>query len=753
MVGTCATHIGSGLATSTASAIAIDELTSQARMIVEGLNGPQARAVTQGDGAVLVFAGAGSGKTRILTRRIAFLIQALHRPARSIMAVTFTNKAADEMKDRVLALVGDVGRDVALGTFHSICFRILRRERSRAREGSFTIYDSDDQRGVMKEALMSAGVKDPRLTPGMALAKVSRLKNELVRPSAYVPVTYADELIAKVYPVYQELLRRNGALDFDDLLTETVEVLQSRPDVLERYTNTYRHILVDEYQDTNRAQYMLVRLLASVSGNLFVVGDADQSIYGWRGADIRNILEFEKHFSDARLISLDQNYRSTQNILDAAYGVISRNVGRTDTKLWTECDRGPLIWAFEGRTGDEEAQFIAREIRRLAHRGSTEPKSCAVMYRTNAQSRAIEDAFIREGIAYRIVGTTKFYERREIKDVLGYLRWVANPADGVSLARVIKVPPRKIGDISLSIMRDWADANETSLGQAVMRHEEVTGLGTSVRGRLDAAARLFTDLRDYALHHNVVETLDYILETTGYAEWIQVQEDGAERFENVKELRSVARRFEFLDPAESLDRMLEHVGLVSEADQVEERGGSVTLLTMHLAKGLEFDAVFLAGMEEGVFPHARALEELKGVEEERRLCYVGITRARRLLYVTYAMSRILMGRSERNPPSRFLLDIPEHLFSPESNRPSRAANLSASAWVDAGPSPAASLSPTISSQSFSPGERVYHKHFGLGVVIRSDLSGGDEEITVRFKAKGGEVTKKISVMYSGVEHA
>lgn len=727
---------------------------SRAEAILEGLNGPQAEAVAHGDGPVLVFAGAGSGKTRVLTHRIAYLMQVLGKPAWSIMAVTFTNKAANEMRERVLALTGSEGSQVTIGTFHSICARILRREWSEAGTSNFAIYDADDQRSVMKQALSEAQIGDPRLTPGVALSVVSKLKNELISPDRYVPSSYTEDLIAQVFPAYEELLRRNNALDFDDLLVKTVRLFESRPDVLDRYAGRYQHVLVDEYQDTNHVQYVLISLLASKHRNLFVVGDADQAIYGWRGADIRNILDFETQFPDARAITLEQNYRSTQNILDAAHHVISVNQERPPKRLWTDKHRGLLLRAFEARNQDEEAHFVAREIRRLIRRGSTDANSCAVMYRTNAQSRPIEDAFIREGVPYRIVGTTKFYERREIRDVLAYLRFAANPADSVSLSRIINVPPRKIGGTTVAHLNDWARQNGLTLWEGVRRSPEIEPLASAPRKHVEMVARLFEEILTFSAGHDVVYTLDHLLETTGYANWLQTLDDGEDRRANVEELRSVALNFAELEPEESLRHMLEHVSLVSEADEVDAQEGSATLMTTHLAKGLEFDVVFLVGMEEGIFPHSRALDDPEELEEERRLCYVGITRARRMVYMSYAMARTLMGRTHRNPPSRFLLNIPENLFSPESNLPRGASNAPQryEEMPVEGKQPERFVA-RIDEQSFVAGEKVYHKHFGLGTVVDSTLDRGDEEVTVEFVANGRPVRKTLSVMYSGIQHA
>ncbi len=461
--------------------------------LLSGLNPPQRQAVTGGDGPSLIFAGAGSGKTRVLAHRVAYLIASKDVRPWNILAVTFTNKAAAEMKQRVLTLTGPVGADVWIGTFHSICVRLLRREGR-----DFTIYDADDQRAVMKNALSVAQIGESQMTPGTALAAVSRLKNELISPSAFEPENYNGELVRRVYPVYQDLLNQNGAYDFDDLLLKTVELLRSDPERLEHYASQFEHVLVDEYQDTNHAQYVLVSLLASIHRNLFVVGDADQAIYGWRGADIRNILDFERQNPEAQIVTLEQNYRSTQNVLSAAHAVITKNVARPKKQLWTEKDRGSLIRVFEARSSEEEAHFVAREIRRLSRRGTADAASCAVMYRTNAQSRILEDAFIHEGINYRLVGATRFYERREVRDILSYLRFIANPLDSISLGRIINTPSRKIGSTTLRALTAWAADHDRTLWDAVQNGQLISNLGTGPRKQLEAATTLFQGLLDAA---------------------------------------------------------------------------------------------------------------------------------------------------------------------------------------------------------------------------------------------------------------
>jgi DNA helicase-2/ATP-dependent DNA helicase PcrA len=734
---------------------------SRVQQIVGSLNPQQLEAVTHGNGPMLVFAGAGSGKTRVLTHRIAYLIDVRGVSPYNILAVTFTNKAAGEMKERVQQLVGREAQWVTIGTFHSVCARLLRRERDLFHLPDFTIYDTDDQHALVKQAMTIAAVPESRAHPNALLAAISSAKNELIDPDTYQPSNYFEELVRRVYPVYQDLLRQNHAYDFDDLIMETVRYLQTNPQRLEHYASRYQHILVDEYQDTNHAQYVLVRLLASKHGNLFVVGDADQAIYGWRGADIRNILEFDRDFPNAHTITLDQNYRSTQNILDAADSVIALNRQRRPKKLWTQKERGHLIRIFQAYNESEEAQFVVNEIRRLVMRGEVQPNDCVVMYRTNAQSRALEDAFLREGMPYRLVGATRFYERREVKDILAYLRVLVNPADSMSLRRIINVPPRKIGVTTIAALQRWSEGRRVSLWQALQEAEQNEDIGAAAQRALQAFAQILTDLHAYATENTALATLDYVLERTGYERYIRDGSDeGEDRWSNLMELRTVAHAYAHLPPPEGLRELLESVALVSEADEVDERQPATTLMTLHCAKGLEFNTVFIVGMEEGLFPHARSLDDPDQMEEERRLCYVGITRACERLYLVHATSRMLYGRDQYNAPSRFLLDIPEALVAFDSTR-SRATRKSDDALTRSSvalgeDSSNGSVSerepPPITTQSFFPGEKVRHQHFGVGVVVASELSGDDEEVTVEFQSTKGPVRKRLSVRYAGLEH-
>jgi len=729
---------------------------SQISRILDPLNAPQKEAVTHGDGPMLVLAGAGSGKTRVLTHRIAYLIDVRGVNPYHILAVTFTNKAAGEMKERVAALAGTPGEWVTIGTFHSFCVRLLRRESEFFHRPNFTIYDTDDQRTLIKQAMEIAGITDSKASPTAILGAISDAKNELVGPDQYVDSNYFGEMVRRVYPVYQDLLRQNLAFDFDDLIMETVRYLQQFPARLEHYAQRYQHTLVDEYQDTNHAQYVLVKLLASRHHNLFVVGDDDQSVYSWRGADIRNILGFERDYPEVQEVKLEQNYRSSQNILDAAYGVISQNVGRKPKRLWTERAAGPQIQLFHAYNEEEEASFVTNEINRLVGREDIASSECAVMYRTNAQSRALEEAFIRANLPYVLVGGTRFYERREIRDMVAYLRLLQNPNDGITLRRVINVPPRKIGATTLNALRAWADQRRVPLLTAVEQVGEIETVGSAARKALAGFTAAMAELRQAAQNLNVLELLDQVVQRIGYEGYLRDGTDqGDERWSNIQELRTVARDYAGEEPMEGLRDFLENVSLLGDADEIDDGRPRVTLMTLHAAKGLEYRVVFLVGMEENLFPHGRSLEDPKQMEEERRLCYVGITRAKERLYLVHAARRMFHGNTLVNPPSRFLADIPETLWSEmgvsprsylrrEYTTPPRASRIDI--WNTAEEKLGAAL-----SQAFQPGDRVRHKHFGTGVILSSTMTADDEEVSVQFSSAGGMVTKKLLVSFARLE--
>jgi ATP-dependent DNA helicase UvrD/PcrA len=656
----------------------------RADQIVKALNPEQARAVTTTEGPLLILAGAGSGKTRVLAHRIAYLVGVHGVAPWKILAVTFTNRAAAELRERIISLIGEPGRDVQAGTFHSLNARVLRQEGEAIGIGRrFVIYDTDDQQALMKQILKE---EDLPLTgefrPSAVLGAISRAKNEMLDPTFLVEQAsnHRERLIARLATRYQERLRKANALDFDDLLLEGVRLFEEAPAVLAKYQDKWRYLHVDEYQDTNRAQYLWVRALAAKHGNLAVVGDDDQSIYSWRGADLRNILDFERDWPKATVVKLEQNYRSTQLILDAAHAVVSRNSARKDKKLWTRNAGGLKIQRFEAYNEEEEAEWIARQVEGLVGgRGSAltrradddetdtrfRARDIAVMYRMNAQSRAIEESFLRYGIRYQLVGGTRFYARREVKDALAYLRVLRSDTDSVSFERVINVPPRGIGDKTIEVLRAAAARADGSfwVGIEAAATGELEGLASRSRSALAEFAVLVRRLRTRIGLLALPELLDEVLEASGYRAMLaDGSEDGEERWANLLELRSVTTRYDDLTPEDALDRLLEETALVADQDSYEGDADAVTLITLHAAKGLEFPAVFIAGLEEGLFPHSRALDDEKELEEERRLAYVGITRAKRRLYLSHAWRRATWGMGQASVPSRFLLEIPAELM-------------------------------------------------------------------------------------------
>jgi len=651
--------------------------------IISHLNPEQARAVTTTDGPLLILAGAGSGKTRVLAHRIAYLVGVKGVRPWSILAVTFTNRAAGELRERIISLVGEAGRDVQAGTFHSLCARVLRRDgEAIGIDRRFVVYDTEDQGQLMKQLLRE---EDLPLTgefrPSSVLGAISRAKNEMLdaeflRQNA---VNLHERTIARLAVRYEERLRKVGALDFDDLLLKAVELFERSPETLARYQDRWRYLHVDEYQDTNRPQYLWIRALAAKHRNLAVVGDDDQSIYRWRGADIRNILDFERDYPDATVVKLERNYRSTQLILDAAHAVVSRNTERTDKKLWTDRDGGVKIQRFEAYNEEEEAEWIARQVEGLVggrgslltrraddeEAGSLRARDIAVMYRMNAQSRAIEESFLRYGIRYQLVGGTRFYSRREVKDALAYLRVLRSDTDSVSFERIINIPARSIGEKTIEAIRGASLRGGISTWEAISAagRGEVEGLAPRARTALAEFAGLIRRLRSRVGVLALPELLDETLEASGYRAMLaDGSEDGEERWANLLELRSVTTRYDDLTPEDALDRLLEETALVADQDSYEGDADAVTLITLHAAKGLEFPVVFIAGLEEGVFPHSRALDDDKELEEERRLAYVGMTRAMRRLYLSHAWRRATWGMGQASLPSRFLLEIPPELM-------------------------------------------------------------------------------------------
>jgi len=705
--------------------------------LLKGLNPQQQKAVTASDGPVLVLAGPGSGKTRVLTRRVAWLVLELDVAPWRIMAVTFTNKAAREMRERLERLLGPSrARSLTLGTFHATCARLLRREAEAAGiPRSYAIFDADDQRRLVKQAIRDLNLDDKRYRPQAVHGAISRAKNELVPPEAYSTGSYYGEVVRRIYERYQALLMTNNGLDFDDLLMVTVRMFGQNPDVLAKYQERYRHILVDEFQDTNQAQYVLLRQLSGRHYNLFCVADEDQSIYAWRGADYRNIRRLRDDYPDLVTILLEQNYRSTQIILDAAHAVIRHNPDRTDKSLFTRRGRGPEIIVHEAYDQDEEAQFVVDTIAQLvASPPGVRPGDCAVMYRTNAQSRAFEDTFIRAGLPYRLVGATRFYARREIKDLVAFLRLVHNPAEGVSMARVINVPPRGIGRKTVAVLEDTAREHDASVYEVLREiqnpESRIQKLGTRARRALVAFQELLEGWVAAREHLTVAQLIDRVLEDTRYADYLRDgTEEGEDRWANVLELRNVAAEYEDL----TLTDFLADVALVSDVDNLSDDGEAPTLLTLHSAKGLEFPVVFITGLEEGILPHSRSFDDLEQMAEERRLMYVGLTRAEDRLFLTYAFRRTRYGDSEPSVPSRFLDDVPPELVSGQ-----RKGGQGPGARDEGRQSPSAirHLPFAIRDSQFSAGQRVRHVTFGEGLVIESRADGDDEIVTVVFEEVG-----------------
>ena len=720
------------------------------------LNPQQRQAVQATDGPVLVLAGPGSGKTRVLTHRVAYLVQVRHIAPRNIVAVTFTNKAAREMRDRLEKLLGvNESKELTLGTFHAICARFLRREApTLGLSREFAIYDADDQLSLIKQALRDLNLDDKRYKPSVLQDKISQAKSELVTPELFQSQTYHDEITRRVYERYQVLLRENNALDFDDLLMQMVVLFDQNPTVLRHYQNRYEHVLVDEFQDTNTVQYALVKQLAGTRRNVFCVGDEDQSIYRWRGADFRNVQRFRDQYPDALVILLEQNYRSTQTILDAAQQVISRNVHRTPKKLFTQLGSGVPITIHEAYNEDDEAQFVIDTLGSMIRRRDARAGDLAIMYRTNAQSRAIEDAFIRAGMPYRLVGATRFYARREIKDVLAYLHLVHNPHNSVALMRVINVPSRGIGAKTLEALAQ-ASKDEGRSPYQVMRglgmrdKKAVPGaLAAQLTPRAAQALGGFAVLLDGWIARldkaDVGSLLDLVVAESGYGRYVNDgTEEGRDRWENIQELRGVASDYTrpaFEDP---LTEFLEDVSLVSDTDTRDETTDAPTLMTLHSAKGLEFPVVMIVGMEEGVLPHSRSFDDADSMEEERRLCYVGMTRAKKRLFLSYAFRRTIWGDSDVREPSRFLADIPRNLI--EGVVPKLGASKAkATQWE---PTPV-TVRQKPRELSFRPGQRVRHAKFGEGVVIESKPDGGDEEVTIAFKKSG---IKRVLASFANLE--
>ena len=717
--------------------------------LLEGLNEAQAAAVTYPEGPLLIVAGAGSGKTRVLTHRIAWLIAEQGISPFEILAITFTNKAAQEMRERVAALVGPVASRMWVSTFHSACVRILRRDASRlGYKSNFTIYDQADAVRLVGYVVRDQGLDSKKFPPRSIHGYISTAKNELIDFESYSgrARTVMERRVGDVYREYQQRLVAANAMDFDDLLLVTVNLLQACPDVLEHYQQRFRHVLVDEYQDTNRAQNELVLLLSGLYRQISVVGDSDQSVYGWRGADIRNILQFEEAFPDAKVVVLEQNYRSTQVVLDAANAVIANNAMRKPKHLWTDQEGGHPVVRYHAEDEHDEGSWLASEVIKL-HRAEGAGRAdgtlyewgdVAVFYRANAQSRAVEEELVRRDIPYKVVGGTRFYDRREVKDLLAYLRVLANPEDEVSLKRVVNVPKRGIGDTSLARMDRWARDHDTTFARA-LNEAEVAGVTGKALGGVRDLVGLLDELRFSRDVLGPAALLEAVADRTGYlAELVSEHTvESAGRIENIEELIGAARE------VEDLDAFLEQVSLVADADEVDGDSSKVTLMTLHTAKGLEYPVVFIVGMEDGVFPHLRSLGEPDEMEEERRLAYVGITRARERLYLSNAWCRSLWGQTQYNPPSRFLNEIPDTLVRMEDGgrvQGSRRSDLSGRDRIVESAMRRAKTGPVhgtgAESLGLRVGESVVHAKWGEGVVIDVGGEGERAEARVRFPSVG-----------------
>ena len=736
--------------------------------LVHDLNPSQQAAVEHRGGPLLIVAGAGSGKTRVLTRRIAHLLATSDASPGEILAITFTNKAAAEMKERVAELVGPVSRAMLVSTFHSACVRILRKEAGRLGiSTSFSIYDQADSLRLMQMVIRDLDLDPKRYPPRSFLSQVSAAKNELIDHEAYAAQAgnHMEQTVAEAYAEYQRRLIRAAAFDFDDLIGSTVALFRLFPDLAEHYRRRFRHILVDEYQDTNHAQYALIRELVGPEGadlppgSLCVVGDADQSIYAFRGATIRNIEEFERDFPNATTILLEQNYRSTQNILSAANAVISHNSARREKRLWTDEGSGEPIVGYVADDEHDEASFISQEIDRLVDANGYRPGDVAVFYRTNAQSRSVEEVFIRMGMPYKVVGGVRFYERREVRDALAYLRAIANPGDEVSLRRILNVPKRGIGDRAESAIESFAERERITFHEALHRAGEAPGLAARSLNAIRAFVTLMENLRTLAESGADAPTvLQAVLEQTGYVAELQASHDPQDetRVENLAELESVAQEFATANEGSTLVEFLEQISLVADSDEIPDddaSGGVVTLMTLHTAKGLEFPVVFLTGMEDGVFPHIRSLGDPSELAEERRLAYVGLTRARQRLYVSRSVSRSAWGTPAYNPPSRFLSEIPEEFVEWRREEPvSQPIGAGGFGSAPASSSAAVKLGDRVVGKgpvvSLEPGDRVTHSKFGLGTVVSTAGSGDKSDATIDFGSAG---TKRLLLRYAPVE--
>ena len=718
--------------------------------IYESLNSVQKEAVLHTEGPLLILAGAGSGKTRVLTHRIAYLIEEKGVNPWNILAITFTNKAAGEMRERVDKLVGFGSESVWVSTFHSTCVRILRRYIDRlGYENSFTIYDADDQKSLMREVCKRLQIDTKLYKERSLLSAIAKAKEEMVTPEEYrqnAGGDYAQKKVAQVYEEYQKQLKKNNVLDFDDLLLKTVELFEKDPDVLEYYQNRFRYIMVDEYQDTNTVQFRFVSLLAKKYKNLCVVGDDDQSIYKFRGANIENILGFEKVFPEARVIKLEQNYRSTGNILHAANTVICHNRGRKEKTLWTDKEEGAKILLYSCENGYEEAERIVAEVKQLTADHTYQYSDCALLYRTNAQSRILEEQFLRENIPYKVVGGVNFYARKEIKDLLSYLKTIANGRDDLATRRIINVPKRGIGLTTIDRVQEYADEHGISFYDALRSANQIPALGRSA-AKIEPFVNLIQMLRSKLEYMSLKEFMEEILETVEYArEYAKDTEEEAEaRMENVDELISKIADYEQKAEEPTLNGFLEEVALIADIDSLEDSENRVVLMTLHSAKGLEFPKVFLCGMEDGLFPGYMSItsDDPSDLEEERRLCYVGITRAMESLTVSFARQRMIRGETQWSKPSRFLKEMPAELFespvreSRIKEMPRNTAKITArQAFQAKAFQPKTFTVNTSEGLDYGVGDKVFHVKFGTGIVTEILEGGRDYEVTVDFEKAG-----------------
>ncbi|MCU7774563.1 DNA helicase PcrA [Enterococcus faecium] len=738
--------------------------------LLNGMNPRQKEAVLHTDGPLLLMAGAGSGKTRVLTHRIAYLIEEKEVNPWNILAITFTNKAAKEMKERVNAILASGGEDVWVSTFHSMCVRILRKDVDFiGYNRNFTIIDSSEQLTLMKRILKELNIDPKKYDPRSILGTISQAKNSLQTPQDFAKMqgSYYEEIAAKCYAAYQKELQYNQCMDFDDLIMNTIRLFEEHPDSLTYYQNKFHYIHVDEYQDTNHAQYTLVNLLAGRFRNLCVVGDADQSIYGWRGADMQNILDFEKDYPDAAVILLEQNYRSTKNILSAANQVIENNSNRKPKNLWTENKEGNKITYYRADNERDETRFIVDRMQEEIRSNHRNYGDFAILYRTNAQSRVMEETLLKANIPYKMVGGHKFYDRKEIKDILAYLNVLANPQDSISFERIVNSPKRGIGPGSIEKLRSFASLHEWPLLEAA-QNVDLANIGGKVGQQLGAFGEMIQEVTQMIPYLTVTELTKEVLDRSGYLEDLKIQNtlEAQARIENLEEFLTVTQEFdkqfeqqneEDADaPEEKLTVFLNDLALVSDIDNLEEDASQVTLMTLHAAKGLEFPVVFLIGLEEGVFPLSRALMEESELEEERRLAYVGITRAEEALYLTNAFSRTLYGRTQYNRPSRFVEEIDQELLEIEGMRPTpKKTPVFAKKTAYSYKQPETAVVPSKSAtggenNSWKPGDKVKHKKWGLGTVVRVSGTSKDLELDVAFPSQG---VKRLLAAFAPIEKA